>query len=109
MNACRHCDAPDPDVAAAFGGCTATLGLLHLSSTFTQGSGLQACQGSALLHSPARAAPASLKLEMLIVPANSTMASEPQPRDVLKLTLASASVVWYIILWTVGIIGCVAA
>lgn len=30
-------------------------------------------------------------------------------RDVLKLSLASLSVGWYLVLWTVGIIGCVAA
>ncbi|KAI0652058.1 glycosyltransferase family 21 protein [Trametes meyenii] len=34
--------------------------------------------------------------------------SEPH-RDVLKLILASASLTWYAILWTLGIVGCVAA
>ncbi|RPD82353.1 glycosyltransferase family 21 protein [Lentinus tigrinus ALCF2SS1-7] len=37
------------------------------------------------------------------------MASESESRHVLKLALASASVVWYISLWTIGMIGCVAA
>ncbi|KAI0654213.1 glycosyltransferase family 21 protein [Cubamyces menziesii] len=35
--------------------------------------------------------------------------ADPESRSVLKLTLASASVVWYAVLWSVGIIGCVAA
>ncbi|TFK90791.1 glycosyltransferase family 21 protein [Polyporus arcularius HHB13444] len=37
------------------------------------------------------------------------MASQSESRDVLKLTLASASVVWYVILWTIGLIGCISA
>ena len=37
------------------------------------------------------------------------MSTDPQPRDILKLSLASVSVVWYAIIWSLGIIGCVAA
>ncbi|KAI0328159.1 glycosyltransferase family 21 protein [Cubamyces sp. BRFM 1775] len=35
--------------------------------------------------------------------------TDSEPRNVLKLTLASAGLVWYAVLWSVGIIGCVAA
>ncbi len=43
------------------------------------------------------------------LPATVAMASQSESRDVLKLTLASASVVWYVILWTIGLIGCISA
>ncbi|TBU63739.1 glycosyltransferase like family 2-domain-containing protein [Dichomitus squalens] len=37
------------------------------------------------------------------------MSADPQSRDILRLSLASVSVAWYVILFTFGLIGCIAA
>lgn len=34
---------------------------------------------------------------------------EAEHRDILKLTLASASLIWYAFLWSLGVLGCIAA
>lgn len=44
-----------------------------------------------------------------INPSLGTSMVEAEHRDILKLTLASASLIWYAFLWSLGVLGCIAA